>query len=59
MDDHSSSLDLRDSDSIDIHQDLQIERVTRAWGVSEADLRIAVAEVGLGAGDLREHLGVR
>jgi uncharacterized protein DUF3606 len=47
-----------DDDRIDVTALHEIDRWTEALGVSEVQLRLAVAEVGVSAQDVRDHLGM-
>ena len=48
---------LGDEDRIDITELHEVDHWTEVLGVTEAQLRVAVAEVGVSAQDVREHLG--
>ncbi len=45
--------------AVDITQIVAVERWTKELGVTEEALRLAVAEVGTSAEEVRTHLGVR
>jgi hypothetical protein len=45
--------------AVDITQTIAVEQWTKELGVTEEALRIAVAEVGTSADEVRTHLGVR
>lgn len=46
-------------DAVDVTQIGAVEQWTRKLGVTEEALRLAVAEVGTSADEVRTHLGVR
>ncbi len=45
--------------AVDVTQIVAVEQWTRELGVTEEALRLAVAEVGTSADEVRTHLGVR
>ena len=45
--------------AVDVTQLVAVEQWTKALGVTEAELRLAVAEVGTSAAEVRTHLGVQ
>ena len=44
--------------AVDVTQLVAVEQWTKQLGVTEAELRLAVAEVGTSADEVRTHLGV-
>ena len=45
--------------SINLNQPGEVEFWTQQWGVSEHDLRYAIAAAGESVGDIRDYLGVK
>ena len=45
--------------AVDVTQLVAVEQWTKQLGVTEAELRLAVAEVGTSADEVRTHLGVQ
>lgn len=45
-------------DCVDVTDQRAVDHLTRQWGVTEFDLRRAVAEAGEVADDVRSHLGL-
>lgn len=54
---HISLPRFEDLSRIDVTLLAEVDRWTEALGVSEAELRLAVAEVGVSAQDVRDYLG--
>ncbi|MEP6720503.1 MAG: DUF3606 domain-containing protein [Variovorax sp.] len=59
MSDDFASTGAQDRSRIDINEPHEIRYWTQYLDVSEADLRKAVAEVGVSAQTIAEHLGKR
>ncbi|MDM0073299.1 DUF3606 domain-containing protein [Variovorax sp. J2P1-59] len=57
MADDKTKVGGQDRKRINVSEDYEVQDWSRTFGVSEADLRRAVAEVGDNADDVRDFLG--
>ncbi|MDM0022322.1 DUF3606 domain-containing protein [Variovorax saccharolyticus] len=57
MPDDTSNRGAQDRARINVNEDHEIRYWTQALGVTQAQLREAVAAVGVGADAVRQHLG--
>jgi hypothetical protein len=46
-----------DRDRINVNEDYELKRCSQKFGVSQAELKKAVAKVGPMAADVKKHLG--
>lgn len=57
MSDDKNNRGPRDAERINVHEDYEIRYWTKKWGVTEAELRLAVNRVGVIAKDVAKALG--